>query len=58
MLWRLLRVMSLVRHAVKYAVVKIFFLRDRRMAKSLDLITRMGYDLESLKISYGNSEAV
>ena len=57
-LWRLMRVMSLVRHAVKYAVAKVFFPRDRRMAKSLDLITRMGYDLESLKISYGNSDAV
>ena len=55
LIWRFLRVISLVRHAIKYAVAKTSFSHDMQVVRSLDSMTRMGYEFESLKISYENT---
>ncbi len=55
LLWRLLRIASLIRHVLAYAGTMLFVSRNRRIGKSLAVITRLGYDIETLKISFGNS---
>lgn len=53
LIWQLLRIASLVRHAVSYIRAMMSFSNGRRMKKSLDVTIRIGYDVESLRISYG-----
>lgn len=53
LVWRLLRVASLARHAVSYIRAIMSFSHDRRIERTLDVIIGIGYDVESLRISYG-----
>ncbi len=51
--WRLLRAASLFRHIFRYLIAMLSFSNKRRFERYLDVITRTGYDMESLRISYG-----
>ena len=53
-LWRFLRLGSLVRHGINYVIAMMSLSDDKRVGRSLDVITRIGYDLESIRISYGS----
>ena len=52
LIWQLLRIASLVRHAVSYIGAMMSLSHDRRIEKALEVITRIGYDVESLRNSY------
>jgi len=55
-LWRVIRIVSLLRHGACYAGTMFYPLRDNRIIKQLGVVTRMGYDVESLKLSYESFE--
>ncbi|MBA7606547.1 hypothetical protein ES703_13697 [subsurface metagenome] len=57
LMWRLLRVSSLIRHAVSYVGAMMSFSCERRIKKSLNAIVGIGHDVESIKLAWGKSES-
>ena len=49
--WRLLRLSSLARHLLRYGTSLVDPRYDRRIARQLQILTCLGYDLESLRLA-------
>ena len=53
-IWRLLRAASAARHTANLAVSCLISDQNKRISRRLDTVTKLGYDIESLRLSLQN----